>query len=109
MYPDRHLSIFECQSILSIYDCLMKPLHIQFQPFPELHTPNLILRRLVQADAPDVFLLRSNKDLMKYIPKPLAQTVADAEALLALIEQKIQDHVGINWGITRKGNSEYWG
>jgi [ribosomal protein S5]-alanine N-acetyltransferase len=49
------------------------PLKFQFQPFPELQTERLILRRIVEADWEDVLAFRSDPEVMRYIPRPLAK------------------------------------
>jgi ribosomal-protein-alanine N-acetyltransferase len=84
-------------------------LTVNFHPFPILETPRLLLRRLTIDDAPGVFRLRSNAETMKYIPRPLAQTIDDALTHVALIESKIENNEGINWAITLKDNPDFIG
>jgi ribosomal-protein-alanine N-acetyltransferase len=84
-------------------------LTVDFNPFPILETTRLLLRRLTVDDAPGVFQLRSNAETMKYIPRPLAQTIDDALTHIALIESKIENNEGINWAITLKGNPDFIG
>jgi ribosomal-protein-alanine N-acetyltransferase len=43
-------------------------LHINFNPFPNLETERLYLRRVVVEDVEEILALRSNKELMKYFP-----------------------------------------
>lgn len=84
-------------------------LNINFHPFQNLETERLFLRRLHNDDVDEVLALRGNADVMKYIPKPLAKTKEDALAHIAMIEDKIVQNIGINWGITLKGNSKIIG
>jgi ribosomal-protein-alanine N-acetyltransferase len=84
-------------------------LSINFHPFQNLETERLFLRRLNENDANEVFALRSNPEIMKYIPRPLAKTKEDALAHITLINEKIEDNTGINWGITIKGNDKIIG
>src|SRR6476660_6872490 len=84
-------------------------LSVNFTPFPVLETQRLILRRLTTADAPGVFRLRSNPETMKYVPRPLAVSIDDALAHIALIDEKINANTGINWAITLKGQREFIG
>jgi [ribosomal protein S5]-alanine N-acetyltransferase len=79
-------------------------LNINFSPFPNLETERLYLRRIVREDANEIFELRSNKETMKYVPRPLAKTKDQALEHIALIESKIVNNEGINWAITLKGN-----
>ncbi len=78
-------------------------LTIKFEPFPNLETERLLLRRVVQNDVNEVFALRSDKEVMQYIPRPLAITVADAAAHIDTIDATINNNEGINWAITLKG------
>jgi [ribosomal protein S5]-alanine N-acetyltransferase len=82
---------------------------INFTPFPNLETNRLILRRLSAEDVLEIFALRSDKEVMKYIPRPLAKSIEDAQAHIALIDEKIESNEGINWAITLKDNPKLIG
>ena len=82
---------------------------INFTPFPNLETNRLILRRLSAEDVLEIFALRSDKDVMKYIPRPLAKSIEDAQAHISLIDEKIENNEGINWAITLKDNPKLIG
>lgn len=79
-------------------------LTINFHPFQNLETERLLLRRLDDNDAQEVLALRGNPETMKYIPRPLAKNKEEALEHIAMIEDKIVNNIGINWGITIKGN-----
>ncbi|MGV3696795.1 GNAT family N-acetyltransferase [Flavobacterium sp.] len=84
-------------------------LEINFHPFQNLETERLFLRRLTKDDADEIFALRSNPEIMQYIPRPLAKSKEEALEHIAMIEDKIVNNTGINWGITLKGNSKVIG
>lgn len=84
-------------------------LTINFHPFQNLETERLFLRRLDANDADEILALRGNPEIMKYIPRPLAKSKEDAIEHIAMIESKIVDNTGINWGITIKGNTKIIG
>jgi len=84
-------------------------LDINFSPFPNLETERLFLRRVVKEDVKEIFTLRSNKETMKYIPRPLVKTEEDALAHIAMIEDKIENNEGINWAITLKNDPKLIG
>lgn len=84
-------------------------LAFNFLPFPIIETERLLLRRITNDDVNEVFELRSNPETMKYIPRPLVKTTEDALEHIAMIEDKIITNIGINWGITLKGNSKLLG
>ncbi len=83
--------------------------NINFTPFPNLETERLHLRRLVKEDVNEVFALRSDKEVMKYIPRPLVKTKEDALEHIAMIDAKIENNEGINWAITLKDNPKLIG
>jgi ribosomal-protein-alanine N-acetyltransferase len=83
--------------------------NINFTPFPNLETERLYLRRLVKEDVNEVFALRSDKEVMKYIPRPLVKTEEDALEHIAMIDAKIENNEGINWAITLKDNPKLIG
>lgn len=84
-------------------------LYRNFNPFPNLETERLYLRRVVSEDVNEIFALRSNVELMKYIPKPLVQTTEEALTHIAMIDEKIDTHESINWAITLKDNPKLIG
>lgn len=84
-------------------------LNINFTPFPNLETELLYLRRITKEDVNEIFALRSNKETMKYIPRPLAKTNEDALEHIATIDSKIINNEGINWAITLKDNPKLIG
>jgi ribosomal-protein-alanine N-acetyltransferase len=83
--------------------------NINFTPFPNLETERLYLRRLVNEDVNEVFALRSDKEVMKYIPRPLVKTNEEALEHIAMIDEKIENNEGINWAISLKDNPKLIG
>lgn len=85
-----------------------------FHPFPVLTTERLILRQITFDDADDLFVLRSDERLMRYIGRPLAQTTEDALQLIKKIQDALEANDGISWGISLKadpkliGTIGYW-
>jgi ribosomal-protein-alanine N-acetyltransferase len=84
-------------------------LQLNFQPFPQISTGRLLLREITTADAADLFALRSNKDLMRYIDRPVAQSMQDALNLIEIITTALKNDDGITWGITLKNNPQLIG
>lgn len=75
-----------------------------FNPFPELQSERLVLRRIVESDLNRIFDMRSNPDVMKYIPRPLAKTMDDVYEWLGKINEGIEMNEAINWAISFKEN-----
>ncbi|WP_281228865.1 GNAT family N-acetyltransferase [Flavobacterium aquiphilum] len=74
-------------------------LEINFLPFPILKTERLLLRHVNINDAEAILSLRSNDEVMKYIPRPYLKTKEEALELIAMFDDKIENGIGINWGI----------
>lgn len=81
-------------------------LTLQFDPFPVLSTPRFQLRRHNASDIPSIFNMRSDPAVMRYVPRPLCREMADAERVFQMMEERIDQHFGINWAITRPGEPE---
>ena len=79
-------------------------LHTNFSPFPEIETQRLLLRRITKDDIPEIFILRSNDNVMKYIDRPRALSLDDATIFFEKINEGIETNDGITWGITLKEN-----
>ena len=78
---------------------------LNFKPFPILETERLVLRRVLDSDANEMFVLRSDVAIMKYIPRPLVRNLDEALEHIKNIDAKIESLEGINWGITFKGDN----
>lgn len=77
-------------------------LTINFDPFPVLTTDRLELRRLRESDADEVLYLRSHKEIMQYIPRPLLKDREDAISFIHKIQDLTHQNEALNWGITAK-------
>lgn len=74
----------------------------RFLPFPELETERLVLKEITRQDAPMLLQLRSNRDVMKYIERPLASSIDDVNTLIDLIADNLHKNEGLTWGIFLK-------
>ena len=75
---------------------------LNFSPFPKLSTHRLILRQIETGDVDDLFTLRSDERIMKFINRPVATTLDDAGELITVIMDGLANNSAITWGITRK-------
>lgn len=81
-------------------------LELNFFPFPGITTEKLLLRRMTEKDAGEILFLRSSKEVMKYIDRPRAISMQDAEGFLDNVNSSLDANDGITWGITMKENPE---
>lgn len=84
-------------------------LNPNFNPFPELVTTRLNLRRITLDDAEDLYSMRSDKRVMKYIDRPMAENLEDAKVLIAKFEDSLLTNEGITWGIAIREQAELIG
>ena len=70
-----------------------------FTPFPVLRTGRLLLRRLDKTDAKEIFFLRSNAEVLRYLGKEPATSVKEAEEFIDKINRNVDENVSIFWGI----------
>jgi ribosomal-protein-alanine N-acetyltransferase len=89
-------------------------LNTNFNPFPQLSTDRLRLRQVNKEDANEIFILRSDERVMKFIDRPRAKSIDDALQLIQKINDALSNNDGINWAITLKsdlkliGTIGYW-
>jgi [ribosomal protein S5]-alanine N-acetyltransferase len=79
-----------------------------FITFPMLTTDRLILRQVVAADAPDVFIFRSDPEVQKYNSAPM-KGVSEAVNLIDELQQGYQAQQSITWGITLRDEDRVLG
>lgn len=84
-------------------------LDLNFSPFPLLETKRLILREITIDDAPEIFAMRSNPEAMKFIGKPPATSIEDANKLIGLFINGISNNESITWGIAFKETNKIIG
>lgn len=77
--------------------------------FKEIETPRMVLKNIGEAQLKDMFELRSDPELMKYIPRPLCQNEEDAMALIRKVRMANDRGENINWAMTLKGSEEMFG
>ena len=80
-------------------------LTLNFNPFPVLFTPRLVLRQILEDDVHEVFVLRSNKEVMQFIDRPLAASAEDALELIKKITGSINNNEGITWAISLQNDA----
>jgi ribosomal-protein-alanine N-acetyltransferase len=75
-----------------------------FHPFPQIETDRLLLRKLKNEDADEIFELRSDENVMKYIGKDPITSINEAIEFIQLVNNSLITNFGISWAITLKEN-----
>jgi len=90
-------------------------LNVNFSPFPDLATARLSLRCITQEDTPELYFLRSNKEVLQYLDRPPLTSEKEASSFIKVILAQLQKNEGILWVITFKdepgkmiGTIGYW-
>src|SRR6516164_5567094 len=70
--------------------------------FPELQSIRLKLRSLEDKDLTALYALRSNEQVNRYLDRPPARSVEDAQAFISKIRDAIAGNQSFYWAITLK-------
>jgi [ribosomal protein S5]-alanine N-acetyltransferase len=80
-----------------------------FTPFPVLKTERLTLRQLLIVDANEIFALRSDENVNKYLNREPAKSIVDANNFIQGINGNIQRNESIYWAIALNGTAKLIG
>ena len=75
-------------------------LNRSFVPFPILATERLILRQLVINDDQEIFILRSDREINKYLDRQVSNTIDDARDFINKINENVNKNDSLYWAIT---------
>lgn len=80
-----------------------------FNLFPELETERLLLMQFVRSDAAELFKLRSDERVLKYLDRETHKSVKESELMIDTMAISFINKEGINWIIRKKDTSEVLG
>ena len=66
-------------------------------------------REFEKKDAPDLFLIRSNDVVMKYMDSVKHKSVQDSEKLVCEVQKSFKEKKGINWVVVEKSTNKLMG
>lgn len=87
-------------------------IHMKFNPFPELESNRLFLRKIIESDCKEILFLRSDITVNKFIERPenrKTKNVSDAIKFIKELDEYIETNKSIAWGITLKNNPKLIG
>ena len=82
---------------------------MNFSPFPELKTSRLILRQLKESDCQDIFFLRTDEDVNRYVKRSKPKSLDDAKEFIYKVNDGINKNESLYWAITMKDQQELIG
>ena len=71
-----------------------------FTPFPILTSERLTIRQLVTNDQQEVFILRSDCQVNKYLGRQIANTIDDARNFINKVNKNLNKNESLYWAIT---------
>ena len=84
-------------------------LNRNFAPFPILTTERLTLRQLVINDEHEIFTLRSDSEINKYLDRQITKTIDDARNFIHKVNENISEKNGLYWAITLRDRNKFVG
>lgn len=76
---------------------------------PNLSSDRLTYRRVTKEDASQVFFLRSDKGVNKYIQRKFPETISDAEAFITKTNKSVDENTLFYWAINLNETSDLIG
>ncbi|MBB2150362.1 GNAT family N-acetyltransferase [Pedobacter gandavensis] len=76
--------------------------NFDFERPPVLESDRLLLRELTQVDAPALFKLRSNEEVMKYVPRPKPANIEEVHTFINEIHHGFLKGKNLGWAVTIK-------
>jgi ribosomal-protein-alanine N-acetyltransferase len=84
-------------------------LNRSFTPFPVLTTERLTLRQLLITDEQEIFTLRSDSEINKYLDRQLSNGIDDARNFINKVNEKINKNDCLYWAITLRDRNTFVG
>ena len=78
-------------------------LSLNLNPLPTLTAARLVLREVRMEDAPAIFNLRSDPEVMRFVHRPRAVTIDDAIAFITRVQDGQRANTCAQWAMTLKG------
>ena len=75
-----------------------------FNPFPSITTDRTILRQLIIEDGTEIFKLRSDDRVNKFLGRPLTVSYQEAQLFIRERNKDIDNNESLYWGIVLKNN-----
>jgi len=88
---------------------LQAMLNLNFTPFPTITTQGLVLRQLQDDDVHELFALRTDERVNRFLDRPVPQSLNDVRKFMAVVNQITQRNEGLYWVITRKNEDRLLG
>ena len=82
---------------------------INFSPFPDIETKNLLLRRMNHTDINDLFEMRKDSRMNEYTDTKIEKNLDETKAYIHKMNKGIDDNKWIIWAIEHKQSNKIIG
>lgn len=80
-----------------------------FDKFPELQSERLVFREFTREDAEEIQLIRSNKEVMRFLDNENHDSIEKSEEFISNNLSAYQNKKGLFWAIIEKSSGEFIG
>ena len=80
-----------------------------FSPFPTLTTERLTLRQLKGYDEQEIFALRSDREINRYLNRPISKTIDDARTFINIVNENIANNDSLYWAMALNNSNKLVG
>lgn len=80
-----------------------------FDVFPLLESERLLFREIILSDSNELFLIRTDDNVMRFMDMPKMGSINDSEKLIQSFGETYKTGDGILWGITEKTSNKLIG
>jgi ribosomal-protein-alanine N-acetyltransferase len=80
-----------------------------FEVFPLLESERLLFREIISSDSNDLFLIRTDDKVMRFMDLPKMGSISDAEKWIQSCFESYKTGNGISWGIIEKTSNNFIG
>ena len=84
-------------------------LQFQFDPFPELFTERLHLRRVLESDVAEIYRLRSDPRVLQYLDRDPCPDLETARKWIAMVSGLVDNNEAIQWAVSEKDGEKLMG
>ena len=80
-----------------------------YKVFPELESKRLLFRNFLLSDSKELFLIRSDDDVMRFMDISRMESINDSEKWIQTVWEDFKNENGITWGIIDKSSNRFVG
>lgn len=84
-------------------------LNLEFNPFPQLETERLMLKRPSIEDGPGLLEMRTSDEVMRYVERPRPESLEDVHTFILELNKKIDAREALSWSVYMRDGDRFAG